>query len=1097
MIKDDPSFSDGHYEASSDAFNHEVFADIIHRIIYENAAPLAIGLFGGWGVGKTSIINLLKRKLSIKEDAYVYFNAWEYGEDTFRRQFLLAIANSEDIIKNKKDRETLVNRLERLNHSDIRQKSIENIGLSKVGLLKLGVFFIISAIGIYLIIHGGYTKSFSTLGTGIFALLASIVVIIYQRIEQTIKVTVDESYDPKLIFPEQFASEFDKLIDLAKTNNNKKRVIIVIDDLDRCEADTIKNILVTMKTFLSRKECFFIIPMDDSSVVRIFKSNHNFGYEQLRKYFSISIRIPELHFDDLIDFAEKIAKQYDVPADVTFIAALGYCTDARKMKHFLNLYKVKEAIAFERKEKGYLGTIELQAIKKQLAKIVVLEYQYPEVYRFLTKHPEELDKLTDLAYDREIKSIINYEEIDDTFTSTNFWNCNPGLKEFLQKTNYIGFDDFDTLSKLKVPNQEKELSSIKQILTAGNLIEFENVDRDILFNNSSHLLQLLKRYLNISIQTIKERAFDLSVLVIRGKYLNTFQHNELVSEVINTIWDSRNNLKISERYAVDLLDNFEVIGRYRKLQLVNKLENDLFQFENQLKNFSNIINHQAFPDVIEIRPNLNQIIKNKLDSDIANISNNEQKYKFLNEINLIKYDLKEREKYHIEFPTPEIVINAISLLPELLEKFNLETFNILRTLILSKNNPFEFEKINLSFSKKVAVIFNNHILDYSYNDLFKNLSQLLIDSPGYLEENDAISIANSIGLHFSKFEDNSKLELLFVYLKAIFSIRENKKYKDTFLQTYNSFVDNLKYDNFKEHNNKLEETFSGENQVIREVITENIIRKWALINSSFDNPNEELLKYADYCSQLDSFINGEKIKLLLLNILSTNIDSTLSSWNPFILNKTLLLSQNDQLEIQKKTLSILLDSSIEEKIREINLQLFLELAEKTNKETFSSDIKELINLLSNDDFVIHNFIANNVNQIIEIFGSDVFMDQVNRIFNDILEKNNIDLYNSSIDVCFRFKDQIIYSSWERLVSKFESEINNEILSFEHKKALLNLCAHIPELVGYQRVKLSETLFYLKDNHSDNEIKAKAWEVYQVLKANEIIDPIIPPELNTD
>ncbi len=83
------------FDPGLDAFNHEAYARAIFSILSENPPPLSIGLLGPWGIGKSTIIGiLLKLILQVKDGNLrsIYFNAWKYSGDAFRRQFLIEVA---------------------------------------------------------------------------------------------------------------------------------------------------------------------------------------------------------------------------------------------------------------------------------------------------------------------------------------------------------------------------------------------------------------------------------------------------------------------------------------------------------------------------------------------------------------------------------------------------------------------------------------------------------------------------------------------------------------------------------------------------------------------------------------------------------------------------------------------------------------------------------------------------------------------------------------------------------------------------------------------------------------------------------------------
>ena len=74
-----------------DYLNSKQYSKALKQII--DAAPenkvFTVGLFGGWGTGKSSIIKtteeLYKNDTSVK---FVKYDAWQYVNDSFRRMFL-------------------------------------------------------------------------------------------------------------------------------------------------------------------------------------------------------------------------------------------------------------------------------------------------------------------------------------------------------------------------------------------------------------------------------------------------------------------------------------------------------------------------------------------------------------------------------------------------------------------------------------------------------------------------------------------------------------------------------------------------------------------------------------------------------------------------------------------------------------------------------------------------------------------------------------------------------------------------------------------------------------------------------------------------
>lgn len=97
MIDKKRYFSDDPIDRiEDDRFHHNIYADILLKIIRDVNPPWNIGLFGRWGSGKTSIIKMLIEKIdkgcvSDGKITYFEFDAWKYAGDSLREQILLEL----------------------------------------------------------------------------------------------------------------------------------------------------------------------------------------------------------------------------------------------------------------------------------------------------------------------------------------------------------------------------------------------------------------------------------------------------------------------------------------------------------------------------------------------------------------------------------------------------------------------------------------------------------------------------------------------------------------------------------------------------------------------------------------------------------------------------------------------------------------------------------------------------------------------------------------------------------------------------------------------------------------------------------------------
>ena len=87
--------------AEVDAFGpHERVAKAIAELVRSEAGGKMIGLEGGWGSGKSTAVNLLKKELESDPNvAVAVFDAWAHQGDPLRRTFLeRLIAEMDDVL---------------------------------------------------------------------------------------------------------------------------------------------------------------------------------------------------------------------------------------------------------------------------------------------------------------------------------------------------------------------------------------------------------------------------------------------------------------------------------------------------------------------------------------------------------------------------------------------------------------------------------------------------------------------------------------------------------------------------------------------------------------------------------------------------------------------------------------------------------------------------------------------------------------------------------------------------------------------------------------------------------------------------------------
>jgi hypothetical protein len=300
-----------------DEFGHIDYASLIERLVLEQPTPFNIGIFGKWGVGKSTIVNLLKEKLKneIRKNKikFLEIRVWKYDENTLRRKFIVKIAEGlglpidtvyQEIYYDKEYENALIN-----------MKDILSLILNKKSFVfwSLVIFFSLWILFRIINIIGFGESIFTIISLKIeqvlvLPLFISIITWAFAIIKEAkIKLKVSK-YDSE----EQFENKF---IELVKNDRSTK--IIFIDDLDRCSKEKVVKTIETIKTFLEVESCIFIIACDDEIIKKAINKTHELyneygvdeGSEYLEKFFQHTFRIPPFQVTDMRKYVLNLLRK--------------------------------------------------------------------------------------------------------------------------------------------------------------------------------------------------------------------------------------------------------------------------------------------------------------------------------------------------------------------------------------------------------------------------------------------------------------------------------------------------------------------------------------------------------------------------------------------------------------------------------------------------------------------------------------------------------------------------------------------------------------------------------------------------------------------
>ena len=381
----------------TDALDFTPYVETLADIIQTGNTPLTIGVFGTWGSGKTSLMKMVKNKLP-NDFTVAWFDAWKYDkEETLWRAFILSVLTA---IRSRVKEGQPTEDLDYLETMLYRAIEIEKAGGVTIDLAKLGGAVAKGSVQLALsFIPGGavlseFVKKVQQLGA---ESLTNDVTDAIQR-ERT-KIQIEQ-----VRFLEQFQNKFRILVE-QHISNNKGRLVVFVDDLDRCLPEKAIEVLEAIKLFLDAESCIFVLGLDQEVIARGIEMKYKeFGIKQdgdtsqqrftiegvryLEKIIQLPFIIPPVEPTDMGDFVHGLSADWP-HEECPKIFAIGLGDNPRQIKRTVNTFLMLWKLADKRKEKlqGRIKPI-------RLAKVVAIQTAHPDLYtRLLKEAPRYLREL--------------------------------------------------------------------------------------------------------------------------------------------------------------------------------------------------------------------------------------------------------------------------------------------------------------------------------------------------------------------------------------------------------------------------------------------------------------------------------------------------------------------------------------------------------------------------------------------------------------------------------------------------------------------------------------------------------------------------------
>ena len=396
-----------------------LYSNAIVNIIKNSHPKFSIGVFGDWGTGKTTLINSVDKALQTDRDLVkIRLEASRYKREMFPLASLLkSIAYT---LPADKEFENLKQKLE----------------TSAINFLKRTPDILTSIISKY----ASEEDEISHEMINTF------------KKELNSKIQLIAELDRDTIYFDGFR-EINKEIKNLREDNPAFRIVIFVDDLDKCSPRKAFEILEMVRVFHDIEGFIYVIGLSHDMIVKLIKVGNSEssidGERYIKKLIQVPITLPKWSNQDIVRLVKDLIKKgmiHDKFKDVVDknieLISVAIDNNPREIKRFLNNFFVACEIFsgkknFEPKELIFSGKKNFEP--KELLVVQAVHLRWNKFYNILVKSDESffrgLDKYLKMDDETRLKSLDLYEEKKDEI-DTKVWKV---LRDFKSDTDLWDF----------------------------------------------------------------------------------------------------------------------------------------------------------------------------------------------------------------------------------------------------------------------------------------------------------------------------------------------------------------------------------------------------------------------------------------------------------------------------------------------------------------------------------------------------------------------------------------------------------------------------------------------------------------------------------
>lgn len=318
--------------APADELGRDPYVRALATTVLRCETPFTIGIYGDWGSGKTTLLNLVRARVASSGAKCVWFNAWLHQRNDDPALALL---------------HTIANEL-------------------KVGQEARKILSVVGAT---------VANALLKVTTQISAEDIKNVALAYEQ-EQF------ELRDQRTRLREKFNQFIEKARGTADT-----RLVVFIDDLDRCDGGQALAVLESLKLYLNIAGCVYVVAADRLALERAVEQKYGNAFvgnsKYLDKIVQLPFLLPPIHPSSLERYvSEQLGIEFEECTDL-LVAGLG--ANPRALKRFVNVLALNDELASDLEFDNYEV--------RWLCIVLLIQYLEPERYLLLSTNESALESI--------------------------------------------------------------------------------------------------------------------------------------------------------------------------------------------------------------------------------------------------------------------------------------------------------------------------------------------------------------------------------------------------------------------------------------------------------------------------------------------------------------------------------------------------------------------------------------------------------------------------------------------------------------------------------------------------------------------------------